>query len=81
MSSRVPSDVGRFLRYTCSQGEAWDQIAARFYNDEFLLERLLAANPDLSDVVLFSGGEIIAVPVLDVSDIQSPESLPPWSRS
>lgn len=40
---------------------------------------IIKANPDLSDVVVFDGGEIVRIPILEI--IETPDTLPPWRRT
>lgn len=60
------------------QGDTWDILAYRAYGNEHLMNILLAANPDLVDVAVFSSGTRVAVP-----DVQEPaeSAPPPWRRS
>lgn len=59
------------------QGEAWDQIAKTEWGDEKLMHHLLEANPDLMDVVLFSGNDTIVIPEVSTEEIVG-LNLPPW---
>ena len=36
------------------------------------------ANPDLSDVLIFEGGEAVRIPIVET--VETPETLPPWRR-
>ena len=36
------------------------------------------ANPDLSDVLSFEGGEAVRIPIVET--VETPETLPPWRR-
>lgn len=64
--------------YTTSAGDSWDSIAFSLWGDEFLMSRLLAANPEYSGVVVFDAGVILNVPVVDVAVASA--SLPPWKQ-
>lgn len=65
--------------YTAIQGDYWDGIAKKLWDDEGLMHHLLAANPDLRRVVTFSGGEILVVPDVEIKKPAAP--LPPWKQS
>ena len=39
---------------------------------------IIAANPDLSDVLIFEGGEAVRIPIVETAE--TPETLPPWRR-
>lgn len=69
--------VGR-RAYTCRAGESFDLLAGQAYGQETMADVIVAANPDLCDVVLFEGGEVIDLPL--VERVESPDTLPPWRR-
>ena len=64
--------------YTCRAGESWDLLAGQAYGTETMASVIISANPDLADVVLFDGGEVIDLPLVD--RVESPDTLPPWRR-
>lgn len=64
--------------YTCRAGESWDLLAGQAYGYETMADVIIAANPGLSDVLLFDGGEVIDIPV--VERVETPDTLPPWRR-
>lgn len=55
----------------------WDSIAKKVYGDESYMNNLLEANPELTDVVIFSAGVEVLIP--DIS-IQKTVIAPPWKR-
>lgn len=64
--------------YTCRAGESWDLLAGQAYGYETMADVIIAANPDLADVLLFDGGEVIDLPVVERAE--TPDTLPPWRR-
>lgn len=64
--------------YACRAGESFDLLAGQAYGQEVMASTIIAANPDLCDVVLFEGGEAIDLPT--VERVESPDTLPPWRR-
>lgn len=69
------------IEHVAVDGETWDRLALKYYYSEFELGRLLKANPDLSDVLVFSGGEHIVVPVVSENELTSDSAaIPPWRR-
>lgn len=62
--------------YICPRGCTWDVIAFDAYGDEFMLDFLLQQNPELSDVVIFEGGEKINVPARGI--VAASTIAPPW---
>ena len=68
-------------KYRTIQGDTWDKIAYRLYQDygaENLMSILLDYNPDYVDYAIFPAGIM-----LDVPNITAPvvENLPPWKRA
>ena len=63
--------------YTTTQGDMWDFIAKRLYNDEASLNVLLEANQRYADMVVFPAGV-----ELDAPEYTAPVTsmLPPWRR-
>lgn len=64
--------------YTAKAGENWASLAFDLWTDEMLMSELIAANPLLSDVVVFSGGEKIRIPDLETETDKT--HLPPWRQ-
>lgn len=62
--------------YTAVQGDRWDSIAYKLWSREKLAKELLAANPDLADVPVFQGGEVLNVPDVEIEITTG--NLPPW---
>lgn len=63
--------------YTTTQGDMWDLIAKRLYNDEASLNVLLEVNQRYADMVVFPAGV-----ELDAPEYTAPVTsmLPPWRR-
>lgn len=66
------------IKHTAAAGETWDQIAFKYYTDEFKASALMQANVNFKDVLIFEGGEVLTIPELE--DETAPETLPPWRR-
>lgn len=66
-------------QYVTTQNDAWDAIAFRIWNDERLMNILLAANPEHADVLLFPAGVQLTVPERPQRTINKKE-LPPWMQ-
>lgn len=52
--------------YTASAGETFDIIAMAVYGEEKFAAELLCANPALCRIPVFTGGEIIELPEIDI---------------
>ena len=64
-----------FIDYVAQGG---DSIALVAYNEERMASTIIEANPDLSDVLIFEGGEAVRIPIVET--VETPETLPPWRR-
>ena len=68
--------------YRCSAGETFDQVALAVYGDEKYASELLCANPRLSTMPVFTGGEMLALPVIEIpEDAGTPGTMAataPW---
>lgn len=62
-------------------GETWDSLAFDLYTDEKMSSRLIAENKEYADVLIFEGGEVLAIPILDEDEEEeTPDSMPPWRQ-
>lgn len=67
-----------YIDYTAQGGDTFDSIALAAYDEERMASTIIAANPDLCDVLIFEGGELVKVPIVDT--VTTSETLPPWRR-
>lgn len=63
--------------YRTVQDDSFDAIAYRLWGDEHLAGKLIAANPDHADVLLFGPGVELVVPRVQ-RIASSSANLPPW---
>lgn len=63
--------------YTTQQGDTWDIIAFKVYNDEKQMALLIEANQQHRNVVFFSANAILNTPTVTIT---SKATLPPWRR-
>ena len=54
--------------YRCSAGETFDSVALTIYGDEVYAAELLNANPSLCLKPVFTGGEILSLPVVEIPE-------------
>lgn len=67
--------------WTCSAGETFDGIALAVYGNEKYAAELLWQNPELDDRLVFTGGEKLRLPVIEVpKDPEYPASTAPWRQ-
>ena len=60
------------------QGDTFDGLALRYYNDEKQASSIVAANLDYCGTLVFDAGVLLTIP--DESALTLPETLPPWRR-
>ena len=64
-----------------AKGQTWGSLALRYYYDEAQMTRLLEANPQLAGLLVFTGAESIAVPVVSDDALAADvDKTPPWRR-
>jgi phage tail protein X len=68
-------------QYLASQGDVWDYLSWKIYQDEGLAHILLAANPTLRHIVIFEVPTIINVPDKPQTRTQTSAKLPPWKKA
>ena len=73
--------------YQCVAGETFDSVALIVYGDEKYACEILNANPDLCLTPVFSGGELLDLPVVEIPDVddedEDEEQIPtsaPWKE-
>lgn len=70
--------------YNCSAGETWDMIALEIYGEETYAADLLCANPAMCRKAVFTGGEKVELPVIDVPErnqlVADTGNTAPWRR-
>ena len=65
-------------QYVTIQGDTWDGIAFRLWGEERHMNRLMAANPDHADVLIFPAGLRLGVPEAPPPATLKTSELPPW---
>lgn len=53
--------------YTTNSGDTFDIIAKKFYGKERYLDKLIDANQDYKDTVLFTSGVVLNIPEVDTT--------------
>ena len=69
--------VGYFTT-VAKAGDTWDLVAWRCYKRERMADIIIAANRKYIDTILFTGGEVLRIPVVD--EVADTKTLPPWRR-
>lgn len=64
-----------------AKGQTWGSLALRYYYDEAQMARLIAANPALAFLLVFTGEEEISVPIVAEDTLTAEaDKTPPWRR-
>lgn len=67
-----------FLTHITTEGERWDQLAARYYGDSRRYKPIIDANPHVPITPSLASGLKLAIPLLEREAVT--EDLPPWMR-
>ena len=67
-----------YYEYITQEGDTFDLLALDMYNDERLAHYIIEYNPDYSDVIVFEGGVLLKLPVVEA---ETSETIPPWRRT
>lgn len=67
------------MRYTTVQGDMWDSIAHKVYNNENRMDILLKANPEYCYVYVFSAGIELEIP--EIEEKKAADTLPVWKNA
>ena len=67
-----------FFEYVAKAGDTWDSIAFMAYKVERMAHYVIQANPKYIDVLIFEGGEVLKVPIVD--ELEDTATLPPWRQ-
>lgn len=71
-------DTTGYSRTRAQAGDTFDMLALLAYYDEKLAHVLMEANPEYQDILIFSGGELLRIPIVETG--QSSAALPPWRQ-
>lgn len=69
--------------YQCAGGETWDSVALELWGSEKYASDLICANPEYSRKIVFTGGELLYLPVVEVLEGEAAQALPasaPWKE-
>ena len=61
------------------EGDTFDGLALLYFYEDKLASKIMKANPDFCDTLIFEAGVPLIIP--DVSTVTYPETLPPWRRN
>ena len=65
-------------KYRTNQGDTWDMISFKVYEDEHYVDVLIKANPLYMGIAIFPANIELTIPNIEVEPINT---LPPWKRS
>lgn len=74
----MPNIIGYQMHITI-EGDTFDALALKYYNEERLASRIISSNLDYCDTLIFEAGVVLRIPIMDTVD--TPETLPPWRRN
>ena len=68
----------KYYTYTTKEGDTFDLLALRYYDEEKLANYIISANPYYADVVVFESGVKLTIPIID--EPETTETKAPWRR-
>ena len=68
-----------FYSYITKDGDRWDSISYKFYDNPNLYEEIIKANPTVPKDPVIESGIKLKIPLLDTSQTIQFE-LPPWKK-
>lgn len=74
----MSQQIAGYIKYIAQGGDTFDSIALAAYNEERMATTIIKENPDLCDVLIFEGGELVQIPIVET--VTKPDTLPPWRR-
>ena len=60
--------------------DTWDIISKAVYGSEMFINKLVEANIEYRNIMIFSDGVILDIPNVDTTSSTFAENLPPWKR-
>ena len=73
----MPNIIG-YETHKTAQGDTFDKLALMYYSEEQFASRIIGANPDYCNILIFDAGVSLKIPVYDRA--ATPVTLPPWRR-
>lgn len=71
-------------QYQCVAGETYDSVALAVYGDEAYACEIMNANPFICTLPMFTGGEVLDLPVVEIAETDSSEvympAVAPWKE-
>ena len=62
-------------KYVTTQGDTWDLISFKMYDDEHYIDKLIRANAEYMNTTIFPANIELIIPTLEIERI---DTLPPW---
>lgn len=66
--------------YRTNSMDTWDIISKTVYGSEMFINKLVEANIEYRNIMIFSDGVILDVPDVATTSSAFAENLPPWKR-
>ncbi|MGI6394495.1 MAG: tail protein X [bacterium] len=73
------NEVFEYYEYVTVDGDRWDTLAYRYYNDSKKMDEIIKANPEVPGKLILDAGTKLRIPVIAVSDIVI-KGAAPWKK-
>lgn len=68
------------ISYTTEQGDTFDLIAKKCYDNELMMGKIIDANPKYNGVMVFPSGILLSIPDTETAGQES-STVPPWRQT
>lgn len=65
--------------YKTIQGDTWDSISYKFYENEKYISNLISENPEYRETAIFSANVLLKIPDISENEISKTE-FPIWKN-
>ena len=65
--------------YKTIQGDTWDSISYKFYENEKYISNLISENPEYREIAIFSANVLLKIPDISENEVSKTE-FPIWKN-
>ncbi|WP_410495818.1 tail protein X [Cellulosilyticum sp. ST5] len=65
------------INYITVQGDTWDFISFKVYDNEHYIDILISANPSYMNITIFPANIELVIPEIELERV---DTLPPWKK-
>jgi phage tail protein X len=73
------NEIFEYYEHIAADGDRWDTLAYRYYNDSKKMDIIIKANPEVPGKLILDAGIKLRIPVITVPDIVI-KGAAPWKK-